>query len=188
MIIKLLQQKSGVKKTGNSSKESSFKGLKGSIQANDKRTATRNTKLTRSRNKNRKEIASEGNDADFSSQKISPKKSKISKDASYKGEVICNRNDAVQLIDMKVPKKCDHGEDKVLNNAAAINKPISKSPNCKKKNVKVKSKASDAEVLLPQGILLNCIADIDLPVEDVGHALQFLEFCEAFGEVNFLSV
>ncbi|KAE8726595.1 Zinc-finger domain of monoamine-oxidase A repressor R1 protein, putative isoform 2 [Hibiscus syriacus] len=32
-------------------------------------------------------------------------------------------------------------------------------------------------------IFLNCINGIDLPAEDVGHALQFLEFCEAFGEV-----
>ncbi|XVE58720.1 hypothetical protein DITRI_Ditri04bG0191600 [Diplodiscus trichospermus] len=172
---------SDVKKTGNSSKESSFKGPHSSKQANDKRTETRNTKLTRSRNKTTKEIASEDNGADLSAQKINSKKSKISKEASYKGEVTCNRNDAVLLIGMKI--KCSHEEDKVLNNAAAVNKTISQSPNCKKKNVEVKSKASDAEVLLPQGILLNCLADIDIPVEDVGDALQFLEFCEAFGEV-----
>ncbi|XWS37674.1 hypothetical protein CRYUN_Cryun19dG0065400 [Craigia yunnanensis] len=182
---KAADKESGVKKTGNSRKEITFKGPNGSIQANDKRTATRNTKLTRSRNKNSKEIVSKGNDADFSTQKVSPKKSKIFKEASYEGEVICSRNGAIQLIDMKVPKTYNHGEDEVLKNAdpLAKSRPATKSPNHKKKNVKVKSKASDAEILLPQGILLNCIAGTDLPVEDVGHALQFLEFCEAFGEV-----
>ncbi|KAK6261297.1 hypothetical protein QUC31_007113 [Theobroma cacao] len=178
-------KESGVKKPSKSQKGSSFKGPNGSTQANDERTATRNTKLTRSRNKNSsKEISSEGNYGDFSTQKINPKKYQISQD-SYKGEVICKGNDAIQLIDMMLHKKCDHGEDEVLNNAdpVAKNKPTSKSPNRKKKNVKVKSKTSDAEILLPQGISLNSIAAIDLPVEDIGHALQFLEFCEAFGKV-----
>ncbi|XP_039042886.1 uncharacterized protein LOC120181934 isoform X1 [Hibiscus syriacus] len=86
---------------------------------------------------------------------------------------------------MKVPKKCDQGEDEKLNNAAPIvkSKPVNKSPNAKKKNVEVKSEASDDDIILPQGTLLNCVVGIDLPAEDVGHALHFLEFCEAFGEV-----
>ncbi|KAK8616573.1 hypothetical protein V6N13_018118 [Hibiscus sabdariffa] len=94
-------------------------------------------------------------------------------------------NTAMQLIDMKVPKKCDHGEDEMLNNADPIakNKPVNKSLNPKKKNVEAKSEASDYDIVLPQGTLLNCVDDIELPAEDVGHALQFLEFCEAFGEV-----
>ncbi|KAH7856990.1 hypothetical protein Vadar_007725 [Vaccinium darrowii] len=36
---------------------------------------------------------------------------------------------------------------------------------------------------LPQGIQLTHVANIELPAEDIGHALQFLEFCEAFAEV-----
>ncbi|XP_022738994.1 uncharacterized protein LOC111291471 isoform X2 [Durio zibethinus] len=182
---KAAAKESGVKETGNSRRESSFKGPNGSIQASDKRTATRNTKLTRSRNKNSKEIASQGYDTEISTQKINPKKPKISKEASYQGKVIYNRNDTIQLINLKIPKMRDCGEDEVLNNAAPVakNKPIIKSPTRKMKNLNVKSKASDAEIRLPQGLLLNCIAGIDLPVEDVGHALQFLEFCEAFGEV-----
>ncbi|KAK8324498.1 hypothetical protein V6Z12_A12G303000 [Gossypium hirsutum] len=92
---------------------------------------------------------------------------------------------AIQLIDMKAPMKCDHGEDEVLNNADPVvkNKPICRSPNLKKKNIKAKNETSDAEIVLPQGTSLNHIDGIDLPVEDVGHALQFLEFCEVFGEV-----
>ncbi|KAF9611792.1 hypothetical protein IFM89_035777 [Coptis chinensis] len=48
----------------------------------------------------------------------------------------------------------------------------------------------DVDIPLPQGINLATIAEIQLPVEDVGPALQFLEFCSAFeegvdiGEVN----
>lgn len=36
---------------------------------------------------------------------------------------------------------------------------------------------------LPQGTSLVTVAGIDLPPTDIGHALQFLEFCAAFGEV-----
>ncbi|XP_039044630.1 uncharacterized protein LOC120184162 [Hibiscus syriacus] len=182
---KAADKECGIEKTGNCEKESSFKGSNGSIQANDKTAATRNTKLKKLRSKNREEIVPESNDADFSTQKITPKKCKISNKALSEGEVISDMNTAIQLIDMKVSKKCDHVEDEMLNNSDPIvmNKPISKSPNPKKKNVEVKSEASDDDIILPQGKLLNCINGIDLPAEDVGHALQFLEFCEAFGEV-----
>ncbi|OMO94641.1 hypothetical protein COLO4_16236 [Corchorus olitorius] len=174
-----------VEKTSSSKKKSSSKLQNSSKQADDKKTATGNAKLTGSKDKDSKEIPSKSNDADLSTQIIT-KKSKISKKGSHKGEEICESNDvASQLIDLKVPKKCDREEDEVLNNSDSVaqNKPTSKSPNHKKKYVKVKSKASDAETQLPQGISLDRIAAIDLPVEDVGHALQFLEFCEAFGEV-----
>ncbi|KAB2001320.1 hypothetical protein ES319_D12G293900v1 [Gossypium barbadense] len=171
---------SEVKGTGNSRKESSCKEPNGLIRANDKRIVTSNTKLIKW-SKNGKEIVSEGNDL----QKISPKKLKTSMEVSNKGEVINDMITAIQLIDMKVPMKCDHGEDEVLNNADPVvrNKPICRSPNLKKKNVKAKNEASDAEIVLPQGTSLNHIDGIDLPVKDVGHALQFLEFCEVFGEV-----
>lgn len=49
---------------------------------------------------------------------------------------------------------------------------------------KLKGDASDVRIQLPQGIMLNGIAAIDLPTRDVAHALQFLEFCEAFREVS----
>ncbi|MBA0690019.1 hypothetical protein Goari_007717 [Gossypium aridum] len=171
---------SEVKGTGNSRKESSCKEPNGLIRANDKRIVTSNTKLLKW-SKNSKEIVSEGNDL----QKISPKKPKTSMEVSNKGEVINDMITAIQLIDMKVPMKCDHGEDEVLNNADPVvrNKPICRSPNLKKQNVKAKNEASDAEIVLPQGTSLNHIDGIDLPVKDVGHALQFLEFCEVFGEV-----
>ncbi|GAB4827411.1 hypothetical protein Ancab_034296 [Ancistrocladus abbreviatus] len=42
---------------------------------------------------------------------------------------------------------------------------------------------SDGGITLPQGKLIINMAAISLPPEDVGHALQFLEFCATFGEV-----
>ncbi|KAH7858537.1 hypothetical protein Vadar_025094 [Vaccinium darrowii] len=36
---------------------------------------------------------------------------------------------------------------------------------------------------LPEGIELTNVANIDLSAEDIGHALQFLEFCDAFAKV-----
>lgn len=40
-----------------------------------------------------------------------------------------------------------------------------------------------ADIQLPQGTSLVTVAGIDLLPKDVGHVLQFLEFCAAFGEV-----
>lgn len=40
-----------------------------------------------------------------------------------------------------------------------------------------------ADVPLPLGMELTTIADVELPLKDAGNALQFLEFCAAFGKV-----
>lgn len=53
------------------------------------------------------------------------------------------------------------------------------------KTEEVQGKDSVAEIPLPQGTELTNVANIDMPAEDVGHALQFLEFCEAFGKVKY---
>ncbi|KAJ4961799.1 hypothetical protein NE237_021709 [Protea cynaroides] len=42
---------------------------------------------------------------------------------------------------------------------------------------------SNVDIQLPQGADLTTVAGIDVAAEDVGHALQFLEFCAAFGKV-----
>ncbi|KAF5747421.1 hypothetical protein HS088_TW05G00142 [Tripterygium wilfordii] len=41
----------------------------------------------------------------------------------------------------------------------------------------------DAKIQLPQGSRLTIVEDVLFPPEDVGHALQFLEFCSSFGKV-----
>ncbi|KAG5537548.1 hypothetical protein RHGRI_024866 [Rhododendron griersonianum] len=50
--------------------------------------------------------------------------------------------------------------------------------------MKLQSKDIDADIPLPQGTELTTVAGIELPPEDVGHALQFLEFCAAFKEAK----
>lgn len=44
----------------------------------------------------------------------------------------------------------------------------------------------DTDIPLPQGNNLTTVADIELPAVDVGPALQFLEFCNTFEEVNLI--
>ena len=39
------------------------------------------------------------------------------------------------------------------------------------------------EIVVPRGTLVTCIAGINLQPEDVGAAIQVLEFCRSFGEV-----
>lgn len=40
------------------------------------------------------------------------------------------------------------------------------------------------EIVLPQGTDLTSVAGIDVPAEDVGSVLEFLEFCSVFGEAS----
>lgn len=42
----------------------------------------------------------------------------------------------------------------------------------------------NAECLLPVGTDLTSVADIDMRAEDIGNALQFLEFCSVFEKVS----
>ncbi|KAI8534377.1 hypothetical protein RHMOL_Rhmol10G0085100 [Rhododendron molle] len=46
---------------------------------------------------------------------------------------------------------------------------------------------TNASIPLPQGTELTSVSGIELPPEDTGHALQFLEFCAAFREASELS-
>ncbi|KAJ1412779.1 Zinc-finger domain of monoamine-oxidase A repressor R1 [Sesbania bispinosa] len=64
-----------------------------------------------------------------------------------------------------------------------------KSQTNKENSLKVKKCSADSkrekiqeEIPLPPGIELTKILDIDFPPEDVGNALQFLEFCRVFGK------
>ncbi|XP_024009349.1 uncharacterized protein LOC18009068 isoform X2 [Eutrema salsugineum] len=80
-----------------------------------------------------------------------------------KQEDVSMEGRSVELID--VPKV-----------AAKIKKP--------KATKKVKDKFQfEAQVELPQGISLTNVSGIDIPTEETGNVLQFLEFCSAFGKV-----
>ncbi|KAK9272138.1 hypothetical protein L1049_002508 [Liquidambar formosana] len=55
-----------------------------------------------------------------------------------------------------------------------------KVENC---TVTLQNKNFDADIPMPQGTELTTIAGVELLPEDVGQALQFLEFCATFGKV-----
>lgn len=48
----------------------------------------------------------------------------------------------------------------------------------------IKNENLNPVIPLPEGIGLTAVAGADLPQEDIGDALQFLEFCAAFGKVK----
>ncbi|THG18584.1 hypothetical protein TEA_019138 [Camellia sinensis var. sinensis] len=112
-----------------------------------------------------------------------------------KEEKTCRRDDGGQLKIVKSDKegtKKNHAssitivdnEAKMTNNKGAYkNKQVNGFHTCQKRNAEVRGKGSDVEFPVPQGIELTNVANIDLPAEDIGHALQFLEFCEAFAKV-----
>ncbi|GAB2299949.1 hypothetical protein Dimus_033994 [Dionaea muscipula] len=49
--------------------------------------------------------------------------------------------------------------------------------------MKQESQDIHLDITLPEGIEISKVADIYLPPEDVGGALQFMEFCATFGEI-----
>ncbi|KAH7851125.1 hypothetical protein Vadar_007631 [Vaccinium darrowii] len=49
--------------------------------------------------------------------------------------------------------------------------------------IKLLNNDIDVDIPLPQGVEIATVAEVDLPAEDVGYALQFLEFCTAFKEI-----
>ncbi|KAF7136095.1 hypothetical protein RHSIM_Rhsim08G0079400 [Rhododendron simsii] len=49
--------------------------------------------------------------------------------------------------------------------------------------LKLQNNDIDDDIPLPQGAEVTTVAGVDLPAEDVGYALQFLEFCTAFNEI-----
>ena len=58
------------------------------------------------------------------------------------------------------------------------------SPKIIKDTRELQSKQIEDDIPLPSGTCLTTVAGIQLPHEDVGHALQFFEFCAAFSEVH----
>jgi hypothetical protein len=120
----------------------------------------------------------------------------VEKSSSEEASMPYRKNHGGQLskmnTDMKIPKKLsqqcvkieenetDGPNNMKIDNAAAKHNPVKELHKCKRNIVE----ASRMEIPLPQGIELNNVAAIDIRTEDVGHALQFLEFCEAFRQVD----
>lgn len=105
--------------------------------------------------------------------------------------------DASRSCDSAVKEvKEDVGHCKTIQNVGVLDavetddlgaKPteVAKYQQMKDYDTELELKEFDVDVPLPQGISLTTVADVDLSPEDVGHALQFIEFCAAFGRVRF---
>ncbi|PSR96562.1 Cell division cycle-associated 7-like protein [Actinidia chinensis var. chinensis] len=107
---------------------------------------------------------------------------KITKDAGVSPENLTNSKKVLKK-NHKKPNKLEDNEAKMTNTGGAKYKKVNGFHKCQKKTAEVQQdKVSDVEILLPQGTELTNVANVDLPAEDIGHALQFLEFCEAFAK------
>ncbi|KAK6913483.1 Zinc-finger domain of monoamine-oxidase A repressor R1, partial [Dillenia turbinata] len=123
------------------------------------------------------------------------KKTKISQGAS-KLEGMADKNDDTMFVgndgeNIPYCKKIE-GDHKVLRDAvrngvcngnAEVKKKAAIKSCTAKDTVTVQKKFICEEIQLPQGAELTNVAGVDVPTEDVGHALQFLEFCATFGKV-----
>lgn len=92
-------------------------------------------------------------------------------DGKLQGEEVQN---VVKNNDVKGKKK-GKGKDKV--------KTVKETGRVEARTINILNKEVEPELPLPQGIPLTSVLGIELPPEDAGNALQFLEFCSAFGEV-----
>ncbi|XP_031255873.1 uncharacterized protein LOC116113852 isoform X2 [Pistacia vera] len=97
------------------------------------------------------------------------------------------KNDSLNLIpeegncnsnheNVRVPGGVENG------NAGPKVKTVFDSRNIKKSATELQNQKFAADIQLPKGASLTTVAGIELDSEDVGHALQFLEFCAAFGK------
>ncbi|XP_012077943.1 uncharacterized protein LOC105638706 isoform X2 [Jatropha curcas] len=80
---------------------------------------------------------------------------------------------------------CKHGVSNDVKNVDPKIKNKTASESCKinKDILEPQKKQIDDSISLPPATSLTTVAGIELPHEAAGHALQFFEFCAAFGEV-----
>ncbi|KAM6572847.1 hypothetical protein CsatA_016927 [Cannabis sativa] len=97
--------------------------------------------------------------------------------------------DDVSLQSIKPPEDGMKNETGISQDAGVlISSKDAKAKVCKTKALEIKKCAvleqtEVEDVPLPQGTLLTTVWGFELSPEDVGHALQFLEFCLTFGKV-----
>ncbi|XP_024037214.1 uncharacterized protein LOC18039540 isoform X3 [Citrus clementina] len=131
-----------------------------------------------------KEIPSINGDDGVSLRMKSPKKPRVSEEISEKEKF--KVSEEVSRIDK--PKEEGEKNEDGLGNLGGV-----KALNCVKNagvgsNLEAVSESRGVnkcitEVPLPRSATLTTVAGAEIPPEDVGHALQFLEFCAAFGKV-----
>ncbi|XP_022998039.1 uncharacterized protein LOC111492807 isoform X1 [Cucurbita maxima] len=127
----------------------------------------------------KKQTEANGTNECLSTKKKSSKK-RASEDAGERNS-LCHEDASCHLITAEESKEV---------NDLDIHKYAKTSEDAKNKRTKLKNKPPmniqnkefGACVSLPPCSKLTTVADIELTTEDVGHALQFLEFCAAFGK------
>ncbi|KAF8031992.1 hypothetical protein BT93_D1030 [Corymbia citriodora subsp. variegata] len=75
------------------------------------------------------------------------------------------------------------GQDAAGSPAAGKSKFPADPVKVKGRSAILQNKELHPDIPPPEGILLTCVAGVELPSEVIGDALQFLEFCAAFGKV-----
>ncbi|CAI0451126.1 unnamed protein product [Linum tenue] len=94
---------------------------------------------------------------------------------------VYTREDAASMVKKKKRRMHEHiseNDDAVVPKAHDDNEPAMASKSCWNH----KKEVVHNEIPLPQGSILTNVAGVDMGPEDAGHALQFLEFCNAFGQ------
>lgn len=112
---------------------------------------------------------------------------KLKKDSTYKEHelVEANTNDKKGEEELTSAGQNYGNSEKEKENAGnAKAEPLSKVGKLKKLAVEAHTEPTREEIVLPQGSPLTEVIGIELPAQDVGAALQFLEFCNAFSEVS----
>ncbi|RZC58310.1 hypothetical protein C5167_005617 [Papaver somniferum] len=100
-----------------------------------------------------------------------------------KGSVMKDSKDSLLLPDLN-----EAPVDEIVCNGQAKPKSRPLVDKVKKDAEEVRREVPEIPIQLPQGIDLKAIVGVDLLDEDVGPAIQFLEFCKAFGEVFDLKI
>ncbi|KAK4834628.1 hypothetical protein QYF36_025888 [Acer negundo] len=132
-----------------------------------------------------KEISNSNGDVDISVRKKTLKEPKISK------EIIKEEKDTVywkisEKKRLKFSEEISKDKNPKVSEGTVMNDVIA-NENDGGYFVENKKSKTQADVQLPLGANLTTIAGTEITSENVGSALQFLEFCAAFGEVLDLS-
>lgn len=97
---------------------------------------------------------------------------------NYYGGIVCGvRNDKIRTETKKDGDSCK------VNKFPSEFQTKSKTAKERRLTTEIQNKEIDVDIKLPQGTCLMAVAGFELPPEDVGNALQFLEFCASFGKV-----
>ncbi|KAK8532239.1 hypothetical protein V6N13_131575 [Hibiscus sabdariffa] len=111
-----------------------------------------------------------------SRKKLKSKENSVGEEKNLKRQVLESNTIAPVKEKKRAVKSKDSGGSDGFKNDNTTCKLQSVIKPCKDRKL-------DIDIQLPQGTNLITVAGVDLPPNDVGHALQFLEFCAAFGEV-----